>query len=531
MGNISKISYNGTLYQISGSGDSQGQASGMTQAEKTALSSFIGQMAQLIPSLAFSSASHNGASALNAANAAVTALGNGGESEPATYTMTRILSHCTATNTAATVTHGSRYMSTLTASTGYELSSVSITMGGTDITSTAYNSATGAISIASVTGDIAITATAKELSSISASFAQGNNTIYDSASLDDLKQYLTVTATYSDSSTETISASNYTLSGTLSAGTSTVTVSYGGKTDTFSVTVTAVPPSLASISASFSPGNNTIYTSTALNDLKQYLTVTATYSDTTTGTLNANDYTLSGTMDHGSQTITVTSGGKTATFTVTVHAVLPSGYTELTYIATDGSQFIDPQITALDVNHAEYEVMVTALNSDDTALSSSDQSYKRGNHIFSGSTMYFPYLKGNSNGWQTEIGFNRLGRETGQNNESPAYSWNLNQRYVLSGYANNDMKVDGVTLFQVPKGSYRQSNPMTFFAFGGDTSLRKHHFRGRMYYAKLYNESDELIHDYIPCKNASDVAGLYDLVTETFLTSATESALIAGEVA
>ena len=48
---------------------------------------------------------------------------------------------------------------------------------------------------------------------------------------------MVVTAHYDDSSTQTVSA--YTLSGTLSVGTSTITVSYGGKTTTFSVTVTS----------------------------------------------------------------------------------------------------------------------------------------------------------------------------------------------------------------------------------------------------------------------------------------------------
>jgi len=78
-----------------------------------------------------------------------------------------------------------------------------------------------------------------ELTSISAVYTQGG-TVYDSASLNDLKDDLVVTAHYSDSTTEEIS--NYTLSGTLAVGTSTVTVSYGGKTTTFSVTVTAEPP-------------------------------------------------------------------------------------------------------------------------------------------------------------------------------------------------------------------------------------------------------------------------------------------------
>lgn len=72
--------------------------------------------------------------------------------------------------------------------------------------------------------------------SISAVFNQGNNVIYDDASLDDLKQYLTVTGTYDDSTTEIIT--NYTLSGTLTAGTSTITVTYDNLTDTFQVTVT-----------------------------------------------------------------------------------------------------------------------------------------------------------------------------------------------------------------------------------------------------------------------------------------------------
>lgn len=74
------------------------------------------------------------------------------------------------------------------------------------------------------------------LVSISAVFNQGQNVIYVTDSLDTLKQYLTVTAYYSDSTTETIST--YVLSGTLTEGTSTITVSYGGKTTTFSVNVT-----------------------------------------------------------------------------------------------------------------------------------------------------------------------------------------------------------------------------------------------------------------------------------------------------
>ena len=77
----------------------------------------------------------------------------------------------------------------------------------------------------------------QEVVSISAVFNQGSATIYTTDSLDVLRQYLVVTATYED--TSTMPVTTYTLSGTLTAGTSTITATYNGVTTTFTVTVTA----------------------------------------------------------------------------------------------------------------------------------------------------------------------------------------------------------------------------------------------------------------------------------------------------
>lgn len=73
------------------------------------------------------------------------------------------------------------------------------------------------------------------LQSISAVYTQ-SGTIYDLNSLDDLKSDLTVIAHYDDETTAFVNT--YTLSGALTVGTSTITVAYGEKTTTFSVTVT-----------------------------------------------------------------------------------------------------------------------------------------------------------------------------------------------------------------------------------------------------------------------------------------------------
>lgn len=150
-----------------------------------------------------------------------------------------------------------------------------------------------------------------ELASISAVYTQ-SGTVYTTDSLDDLKSDLVVTATYTDSTTETVTT--YTLSGTLTEGTSVITVSYGGKTTTFNVTVTA-PATLSSITAVYTQ-SGTVYDTDTLDSLKSDLVVTAVYSDSTTETVT--NYTLSGTLTEGTSTITVSYGGKTTTFSVTV---------------------------------------------------------------------------------------------------------------------------------------------------------------------------------------------------------------------
>ena len=82
-----------------------------------------------------------------------------------------------------------------------------------------------------------------KLSYIVADYAQ-DHTVYDTDSLDVLKEGddLIVTAYYDDGSHVDLADSQYTLSGTLTVGTSTITVSYGGKTTTIEVTVTQHVP-------------------------------------------------------------------------------------------------------------------------------------------------------------------------------------------------------------------------------------------------------------------------------------------------
>lgn len=80
-----------------------------------------------------------------------------------------------------------------------------------------------------------VTADENSATSVSCTFDEDASIVYSNDSLDSLRSYLRVTATYPEGSTKVIN--NYTLSGTLSPGDSTVTVSYGGQTTYFKVYV------------------------------------------------------------------------------------------------------------------------------------------------------------------------------------------------------------------------------------------------------------------------------------------------------
>lgn len=80
------------------------------------------------------------------------------EDENVNYSITSTLTNCTNSNSIRQISKGETYSATITANIGYEVSSITVTMGGLDITSSAVSG--GNISISNVTGDIVITAIA-----------------------------------------------------------------------------------------------------------------------------------------------------------------------------------------------------------------------------------------------------------------------------------------------------------------------------------------------------------------------------------
>ena len=273
---------------------------------------------------------------------------------------------------------------------------------------------------------------------------------------------------------------------------------------------------LSSITAVLTLGNHTVHEDDTLDSLRPYLTVTAHYSDSSTATVSG--YTLGGTLAAGVNTVTVSYEGKTTSFTVTAASLLPTGYTRLTYVSATGEQYVDTGLTSTQPDRAEYEIMYTAMPST------------KGGHIVSNTCTYFPFFKGSVSDASTKVvqAIYWLNEEFIGSN---SYEWALNTRYKIEGFPDAHIKVNDVTVCSLSKGSTAGSSNFFLFTYGGSVTSTQYRFYGRLYYAKVWDSSGVLLRSFVPCKNGSDVAGLYDTVTDTFYTSDSGTDLVAGEVA
>jgi len=157
------------------------------------------------------------------------------------------------------------------------------------------------------------------LSSITAVYTQ-SGTVYTSDTLDSLKPDLVVTAHYDDSTTATVSA--YTLSGTLTAGSSTITVLYGGKTTTFSVTATAPLYPFENGSHDFTSPAASIEVSNGNKALVSFSTANQNDIHGNISEVSANTTACNSTSNYGSDTWFEFETGSVLTGKITVTDVL-----------------------------------------------------------------------------------------------------------------------------------------------------------------------------------------------------------------
>ena len=161
---------------------------------------------------------------------------------------------------------------------------------------------------------------------------------------------MVVTATYSDSSTADVTSYTVTDGNNLTAGKTSVTISYteGGKTETCTqaIVVNAAAKTLSSIAVTTAP-TKTTYTAGENFD-PAGMVVTATYSDSSTADVTGYTVTDGNSLTAGKTSVTIsyTEGGKTETCTqaITVNAA-PTEYT-ITFNGNGGTPSVGTMSTA-----------------------------------------------------------------------------------------------------------------------------------------------------------------------------------------
>lgn len=179
-------------------------------------------------------------------------------------------------------------------------------------------------------------------------------------------------------------------------------------------------------------------------------------------------------------------------------SILPEGYTQLDYIESTGTQYIDTGVNADNnlrvVLDMQYTDITVGNNTNIGVIYKIDgtTTYKR-YHLLVQSTSYKFYVGGG----QKELSSADTNRHT-FDFDVPNQSIKVDSTEYTIGQQNFDCELN-FWLFG------RNSN-VSYLIFCSSVKL----YRSKMYYNGV------LVRDFIPCKNSSNVVGLYDLVNNVF---------------
>ena len=191
---------------------------------------------------------------------------------------------------------------------------------------------------------------------------------------------------------------------------------------------------------------------------------------------------------------------------------LPSGYTQVEYIEADGTQYIDINVSG----------NVTFLG---TAQSTTDAPAT--------SQVLFANGGAQAGRW---FGVQSPGAGTGF-----AKKWGLGATATASTSIDGTTKVDFEITFSDVDGQYGTVNNETLtrttsiptqtdWIILAGNNIGQYGFIGKIWKLQAV-QNNVLVRDLIPCKNSSNVVGMYDTVSNTFFTNAGTGTFTAGPVA
>lgn len=286
------------------------------------------------------------------------------------------------------------------------------------------------------------------------------------------------------------------------------------------------PENLSYITAVYTQ-SGVVRTADSLNVLKPDLVVTAHYTNGTSGIVTF--YTLSGTLEEGTSTITVAYFGKTTTFNVVVESVsVPNDYTAYDYITASTGGPVDSDARIELKEYSNINVLSAELwfsprtgvpNNDGAAYFGLKRqaSGNNGSYALYARDDGLLYQLHGVEGMITASVINEVNHAVYTNTDGSPSQLKLNDNNPVNiEWVNNNTITGKPTLF---------SNPLNYGSMRIYTTLQI----GKI---KFYDLTGELVSWYVPVVRKSDnVVGMYEAVDGVFYTTSTESYATIGDSA
>lgn len=189
-------------------------------------------------------------------------------------------------------------------------------------------------------------------------------------------------------------------------------------------------------------------------------------------------------------------------------AKLPDGYTQVEYIESSGTQYVDSGVIPTSENlKVDLDFKFTADFSKSTLFGSKGSTFSLATYN------------------------NPMAFYVGSSRNILPQSVALNTKYSMSAHANNgtlSVVLNGVSSSGAYSGSMDKTTNLYLFAYNTDGVVSQ--FASAKFYVCQIYDNGTLARDYIPCITAAGVAGLYDLVTNSFYGNAGTGAFAYGEI-
>ena len=191
-------------------------------------------------------------------------------------------------------------------------------------------------------------------------------------------------------------------------------------------------------------------------------------------------------------------------------SVLPEGYTQVAYIQSGGTQYVDTGFKPNQDTRVVMDFELLSINGQyaDPIFGVRTSATANAYYLWCPGTASSNerYQSGYNNG-STYPAVTRVGRHTVDKNK-------------------NVTTVDGVTT-EAAYAAFTTAWNMLLFQSYNNGNLYSQTTKMRLYSCQTY-DNDALIRDYIPCETPDGEVGLYDLVTREFYGNAGTGAFIAG---